>query len=186
MARQTPEDINKPFDRPGEDTRRCEHPGCTLDAEHRAPASRDRLEEYRWFCLEHVRDYNKAWNYYAGMSEADIERHRRRDTVWQRPSWPFGQFGENARYDGDYRIRDGFGFFSDDGAEGSAPKPMTEEQKALAEMDLKEPVTFEDVKTRYKNLVKELHPDANGGDRDAEERLKVVNQAYAALKMSFA
>jgi curved DNA-binding protein CbpA len=57
---------------------------------------------------------------------------------------------------------------------------------ALALLDLKEPVTFEDVKTRYITLVKQLHPDANGGDVEAEERLKLVNQAYAALKISFA
>ena len=56
----------------------------------------------------------------------------------------------------------------------------------MALLDLKEPVTFGDVKSRYITLVKLLHPDANGGDVEAEERLKIVNQAYAALKISFA
>ncbi len=127
------------------------------------------------------------------MNEQEIERQRRFDTVWQRPSWPFGQFGQRAgRGPGGaagYRIHDGFGFFSE-GPEGSgngrADTPRTEEQKALALLDLEEPVSFADVKARYKALVKQLHPDANGSNAEAEERLKIVNQAYAALKISFA
>ncbi len=63
---------------------------------------------------------------------------------------------------------------------------QTEEQKALALFGLDQPVTFAEIKTRYKTLAKQLHPDANGGDAEAEERLKIVNQAYAALKISFA
>ena len=35
---------------------------------------------------------------------------------------------------------------------------------------------------RYIELVKRLHPDANGGDKTAEDRLKLVNQAYTTLK----
>ena len=38
------------------------------------------------------------------------------------------------------------------------------------------------MKTRYKELAKRHHPDANGGDRDAEERLKTINLAYAAVR----
>ena len=60
----------------------------------------------------------------------------------------------------------------------------TVEEKALSAMDLSPPVTLERLKARYKELVKRLHPDANGGDQAAEERLKSVNQAYATLKNS--
>lgn len=153
---------------------------------YRAPVSRDRLGDYYWFCLDHVRAYNQAWNYFAGMSEAEIELQRRSDTVWQRPSWPLGHFGEHAGYRHRFRLHDGFGFIGEDAEEPIERRPQTEEQKALAVLNLKEPVTFQDVRNRYRTLVKKLHPDANGGDRDAEEQLKAVNQAYAALKVSFA
>jgi curved DNA-binding protein CbpA len=46
-------------------------------------------------------------------------------------------------------------------------------------------VTFPEIKARYKQLAKRLHPDANGGDTRAEEQLKKVNEAYATLKKSF-
>jgi hypothetical protein len=192
MRRPIPAEINAPFAREPDAERRCHAPGCAEDGVHRAPVARDRLTEYYWFCTEHVRRYNLAWDFYAGMDEREIEYQRRFDTVWQRPSWPFGQFGERAGTRtgaAGYRVHDGYGFFSE-GPEGTngtgAARPQTAEQKALALLDLEEPVTFADVKARYLALVKQLHPDANGGDTEAEERLKIVNQAYGALKISFA
>src|SRR5690606_39566236 len=70
--------------------RACDHPGCAAEGEYRAPRSRERLTEYYWFCLDHVRAYNKAWDYCAGMGPDDVEHQVRRDTVWRRPAWPFG------------------------------------------------------------------------------------------------
>ena len=52
--------------------RPCEHPGCTAHAAHRAPKARDALNEFRWFCLPHVREYNASWNYFAGMSADEV------------------------------------------------------------------------------------------------------------------
>ena len=182
MRRPTPEAVNEPFDADAMPDRLCEVEGCLEPGVYRAPVARDRLTQYYWFCLDHVRAYNQTWDYYAGMSEAEIENQRRFDTTWQRPSWPFGRSDERAGY----RVHDGFGFFDEDEASPPPPRPRSEEQRALAVLDLQEPVTFEDIKSRYKALVKVLHPDANGGDPEAEERLKAVNQAYAALKVSFA
>ena len=59
---------------------------------------------------------------------------------------------------------------------------LSKEDQALAVLELTAPVTMEEVRTRYRSLVKKLHPDANGGNKAAEERLKVVNQAYSVLK----
>jgi hypothetical protein len=193
MRRPDPAEINAPFAREAIAERCCQAPGCAEEGVHRAPVARDRLTEYYWFCTEHVRRYNLAWDFFAGMNEQEIERQRRFDTVWQRPSWPFGQFGERAAgragSGAGYRVHDSFGFFSEgplgSGGTGAA-RPQTAEQKALALLDLEEPVTFADVKARYMALVKQLHPDANGGDTEAEDRLKIVNQAYGALKISFA
>ncbi len=186
MRRPVPDAINAPFERSGDAERRCQHPGCPEQGAYRAPVSRDRLSEYYWFCIEHVREYNRAWDYFAGMSEAEIEHQRRWDTVWQRPSWPLGQFGQRAGRASRFKVGDGFEFFSEDAASPARGRAQSEEQKALALLDLKEPVPFEDVRTRYKTLVKQLHPDANPSNAEAEERLKFVNQAYAALKISFA
>jgi hypothetical protein len=167
--------------------RRCDHPACAEEGLYRAPKTRDRLNEYYWFCLEHVRDYNQRWDYYAGMNEEQIERHRRRDTVWDRPTWPLG-VGSRANRFYQRRIRDFFELFEEEAAERAhrdQAKPLgSAEHKALDVFALEAPVTLDQVKARYKQLVKQHHPDANGGDKAAEERLKIINQAYTTLKGS--
>lgn len=204
MNRPQQDALSRPFKHSGAETEKavrvCDHPGCTEEGVHRAPRSRDQLNEYYWFCLDHVRAYNRAWNYFAGMSENEIEYERQRDTTWHRPSWPFGSIGQGPRRHGTGGFRDHFGFFSEESedeartrrdweesrrerARDGAPR---DEDEALEALDLEHPVTFTDIKTRYKELVKRLHPDANGGDRSQEDRLKTVNRAYATLRARYA
>ena len=120
------------------------------------------------------------------MSEAEVEATIRADTTWQRPSWPLGSW--HTHYRGKRgRINDPYGVFEDeaDAARAKKPDPVrTEHEKALAVMQLSGEATTAAIKTRYKELVKRHHPDANGGDRASEERLKVINQAYSTLMRS--
>ena len=175
--------------------RPCDHPGCDAGGEFRAPKSRLELRDYYWFCLEHVRAYNTAWNYYAGMSDGEIESEIRHDTVWQRPSWRLGD-----RHGPGYaaRIRDYFGMFTggaghardgarrhDNRAGVAAQRALSAREQAIAVFEIEPPFTPLRLKARYKALVKLHHPDAHGGDKAAEEKLKVVNQAYATLKASY-
>ncbi len=167
---------------PQGDFRPCDHPGCTQCGEYRAPKSRDALTDYYWFCLDHVRQYNLAWDYYAGLRPEEIERMVRLDTTWQRPTWPLGTMsGGRWRLDPE-RVKDGFGFFEDDMAPPSRERrPPPAEEQALALMGLGTPLTVEALKARYKDLCKQHHPDANNGDKAAEERFKQIGQAYQIL-----
>ena len=166
----------------------CEAPGCRLHGEYRAPRARDRLNEYRWFCLEHVREYNKKWDYFAGLDADEIEAHIRADTIWRRPVWPLGGRSSGGSY---AHIIDPFGL-ADDAGLGEKPPPHYDgseqltpaERNALDVLELSWPLTRADVKSRYKELVKLHHPDANGGARDAEEKLKQINAAYSTLRAS--
>lgn len=162
------------------EVRCCEWPGCSLQGEYPAPRSPRMPKPYRWFCLEHVREYNATWNYYEGMSDDEVEADRRRDTVWQRPSW---RLGGGLHHHGAMRnhLRDDFGFFGDGFQARPEPRPTTPEQEALSVLDLSPPVTVAAVKARYKQLVKRHHPDANGGDKMAEERFKVISAAYRTV-----
>jgi hypothetical protein len=160
----------------------CDVQGCPHPAAYRAPKSRDHLRDYYWFCLEHVRAYNAGWDYYKGMSPGEIEVNLRADTGWQRPTWPLGRNGgigealeaELAAFAGIGRAR----------ATPSEERPPPELREALGVLGLKWPVTREVARLRYRELAKLHHPDANGGDKSAEERLKTINLAYATLRRS--
>jgi hypothetical protein len=164
--------------------RACDHPGCAGAGDYRAPRSREDLTNYYWFCLDHVRAYNASWNYYAGMNEAELEAEWRKDMVGQRPSWKFGhrvawRFGDGVK---------DFGLFDFEQEVPNAKpraRPPTPQEAALETFDLTLPLSLGALKARYKELVKLHHPDAHGGDKAAEERLKIINQAYATLKASY-
>jgi hypothetical protein len=170
--------------------RGCDMPGCPHDGEYRAPKSRDTLRDYFWFCLDHVRSYNAAWDYYKGMSPGQIEAHMRADTGWQRPTWPLGRLGggmpeEDALHD---RL-DILGAAGLRGAKARAPETTQAPavlRQPLDTLGLGWPVSLDEVKSRYKELAKSHHPDTNGGDRAAEERFKTINLAYAQVRSHLA
>jgi hypothetical protein len=166
-------------DAPG---RFCDMPNCPDQGEFRAPKSRSSLREFHWFCLEHVRAYNASWDFYKDMSPDEIEAALRADTAWQRPTWPLGQLGSHSRMDEALEAElHAFAFGPRLKAAPAAGAPP-ELREALGTLALGWPVTLEDVKTRYKELAKRHHPDANHGDKRSEERLKVINLAYATLR----
>ncbi len=167
------------LDGPGA-VRLCDQDGCGLLGAYRAPKARDELRTYYWFCLEHIRAYNAAWNFYTGMSEDEVERERRADTIWHRPSWPLGAKGRE-------NIADPLGLLGKASARPTdAVAPLSAaDRQALSVLNLEAPVGRPEIKQRYKELAKKHHPDANGGDRKAEEKLKIINQAYGQLMAAF-
>ncbi|MBI2706720.1 MAG: DnaJ domain-containing protein [Proteobacteria bacterium] len=156
---------------------KCEQEGCEEKGEFRAPKNPLKLREYYWFCLDHVRDYNKAWDFYKGMSPQEIEASRVSDVTWNRPSWPVGSWRTLLER---VQCLDGLDPF----LKGMAPPPAVpqEVQKALSTLELAFPLTLEALKKQYKKLVKKSHPDLHAGDKRAEERFKTVNEAYQIMR----
>ena len=164
----------------------CDHPGCLEVGAYKAPKSRLQLRNYHYFCLQHVREYNKAWNYHKGLNEQQVENSIRRSTTWDRPSWPFGTRNKMFESFVKGNVTDNFDFFEMDSFSrnngGSNKKFNADQLDALDIMGLKPPIDIPKLKSQYKYLVKKHHPDRNGGDRKAEERLKLINEAYTTLK----
>ena len=180
------------FDASADDTgapheRRCAAEGCNEEAPYRAPRSREALRDYIFFCLEHVRDYNKQWNYYAGLEGDALEAEIKRSATWERPSWSFGTGGRaNHAFD------DTLGLFAENGQAGNAGDTAPggrriddEERRAWKVMRMQPVADIEQVKLQYKRLAKAHHPDLNGSDKGAEERLerlKEINLAYDLIR----
>lgn len=173
----------------------CEWAGCKKPAPHRAPQSPQNLNAYRWFCLDHVRAYNRDWDYFRGMSDADIAAYQRDALTGHRPTWKMGE--KSATDPRKKRLwRDDFRLFPDEEADLARAEARARERdhlnrnlppalrKALGTLGLEEGASLNDIKTRYKELVKLHHPDANGGDRSEEARLREVITAYQQLRKS--
>ena len=174
----------------------CEWPDCQNKGSHRAPKGRSR--EYWHFCLEHVREYNQSFNYFSGMNAEAVARYQKDALTGHRPTWKMGaNTGKNAKGDAQADLDgsvDPFSMFNEingrarwrQGPEAQpkveARKVMNAERKALQVMGLGPDATLADVKTKYKALVKQHHPDANGGDRSTEDRLIEIIKAYNYLK----
>tara|TARA_X000001036_G_C20502007_1_gene734283 strand:+ start:277 stop:888 length:612 start_codon:yes stop_codon:yes gene_type:complete len=168
----------------------CEVPGCCDEGSHKAPKHRG-LNEYYYFCLDHVREYNKAWNFFDGLSESEVQEHMVNSIYGDRPTWKYGVNGnaEDALYDKIWQTYHGkdepppreerANSYSDLGHE-AAP-----EIEALAIMGLELPVDLKKIKTRYKELAKKYHPDLNKNCDKSEELLKRINMAYTILKLAY-
>ncbi|TCS63512.1 J domain-containing protein [Varunaivibrio sulfuroxidans] len=168
----------------------CAWPDCAQEGAYRAPKSRTQLNEYHWYCLTHIRERNKSWNYFAGLNEQEVEAQVRHDTVWNRPTWKMGGIGPRAFDAARQRFSDAFGGFEGDarrrtrGDDARPPKAPPSQARALAVLDLDPTVTMKALKSRYKSLVKRHHPDANNGDKRSEEKFKQIVEAYQIIRKS--
>jgi hypothetical protein len=179
--------------KPGE--KPCDWQGCRAPATAKAPKSRDMLNEHYWFCQSHASEYNKNWNFFAGMNEAQVRAHQEARVHGDRPTWQFkaSKFSREAaafaaKAGTGQGYQDPFDLLSRRARAKQAEDEQSRrrlallERKALAELDLDDTAEKETIRTRYTELVKRCHPDANGGDRSAEHRLQRVLKAYKTLK----
>jgi hypothetical protein len=175
----------------------CDWPACVNAATHRAPKGRNREREYWRFCLDHVREYNQSYNFFAGMSEDAVARYQKDALTGHLPTWKMGMVGGGARVKGRPgraysagEADDPFGIFRDFGAAAGADHRAeaerrtvrNAERKALHTLGLEEGAARLEIKARFKELVKRHHPDANGGDRGSEDKLREIIEAYNYLK----
>jgi hypothetical protein len=169
-------------------TRICQHEGCEEAGKFRAPRAPDVLDEFIWFCKDHVRDYNLKWNFFNNTTEAEMNAQMSKDKVWERETRSFSDpearawarlgievphqvLGQNATKN------------PGKATTGNRRLPPTE-RRAVEILEAKDGWTKADVRKAYKSLIKVLHPDMNGGDRSQEEQLQEVVWAWDQIKDS--
>jgi hypothetical protein len=179
--------------KPGE--RACDHPGCMRVATARAPKARDMLNEHYWFCQPHAAEYNRNWNFFAGLPEAEVRRRQQEEMMTGgRPTWEMkaGRMSREsaafaAKFGTGQGYRDPFNMFGGGGQHARKPEPENRklgkiERNALADLDLDDNADAAKIRARYTELVRRLHPDANNGDRSGENRLQRVIRSYQSLR----
>ena len=177
----------------------CEWKGCNEPGLYPAPKGRGQEGKYHRFCLDHVREYNKSYNYFAGLPDEDVIQHQKDDTVGHRPTWFIGvnSWARNRSPRNGARPADSpiasppMTLRPVRRAARSSRRPASPsdrsnalERKCLRQLNLEDSATKADVKARFKELVKRLHPDHNQGDRGSEDKLREVIQAYNYLRQA--
>ena len=170
-------------------TRACEHQGCQETGQYRAPKSPDILDDFYWFCRDHVREYNLKWNFFQGQTEEELNAQMDKDRVWERETKPFKK-GEEQRAWSRLGIDDPHQILGENATRnpgksitGTRKLPPTE-RRALDILESKDHWTKAEIRKSYKALIKVLHPDMNGGDRGHEDQLSEVVWAWDQIKES--
>lgn len=173
-------------------TRECSYAGCSEPGLYRAPRSPDHLDEYVWFCKDHVREYNLKWNFFQGKTEEDFAAFLDKDRVWGRETEPFSKRPDEGRVWSRLGVNDPIEILGEKATQnpgrqtfsGATRKLPPTERKALEILDARDTMSKPEIRKHYKSLVKDLHPDMNGGNRADEERLQEVVWAWDQIKDS--
>ncbi|MHA1541258.1 MAG: J domain-containing protein [Alphaproteobacteria bacterium] len=157
----------------------CENKDCKKEGIYKAPKNRS-LSEYYHFCLKHVREYNKKWNFYAGLEgeayEDAIDEDKLNSTLrWSKKS--------NLTDEDLKNLDDPLGLLGKIKKSTSPFVKNSREARALKTMQISYPITFAEVKNQYKKLVKKYHPDMT--NQNTEEKFKEINEAFSVLKKYF-
>ena len=165
----------------------CDWNNCNKEGKYKAPVEKDNSKNFRYLCFEHIKEFNKNWNYFANMNDEQINQFIKDDMTWHKPTQNFSAqdnffkiLWNNALKNDDYdnldlkkydKVRQ-FSFSDND-------------IKAFNVLGLNVCTDWEKVREKFKKLVKKLHPDKNLGNNKFEEKLKIITLAYTQLKRSF-
>ena len=188
---------NDPEAEKASEVKLCSHAGCLNPGLYKAPMGRGNEGKFHLFCMTHVKAYNATYNYFNGMSDDAVADFQKDAHIGHRPTWKLGVNSKAARMaekadptkrrKAGPKIADPFDMFETQAEQARARKAQEDNisnaaRAALAKLDLEPGAESSAIKARYKELVKRLHPDANGGDRSREERLSEIIKAYGYLK----
>ena len=162
----------------------CEWNKCGTVGKFKAPTERDNIKKFRWLCEEHIKLFNKNWNYFAGMSQNEIEIFLKSDLTWHRPTQEFGSADNFFNILWNNALNDKFNIFKDGGAKDIKSRNLHEKDKdAFRIMGLDFSADWVAIQQKFKTLVKKFHPDKNSGSKKYEDKLKKITLAYSHLKV---
>ncbi len=171
-------------------TKQCDYPGCKEQGAYRAPKSPDLLDEFFWFCKDHVREYNLKWNFFQGTTDEEFQQFLDKDRVWGRETKPFSRQGDGNSW-ARLGVDDPMQLLGEKATQNpgrtaatATRKLPSTERRALEILDCRDSMSKAEIRKSYKALIKILHPDMNGGDRSHEEQLQEVVWAWDQIKDS--
>ena len=162
----------------------CDWNNCKNIGEYKAPIERDNSKKYRLLCLEHIKEFNKNWNYFENMNDAEIIDFIKADMTWHKPTQNFSAQDNFFKILWNNALKEDL---SKNGIDKSRIKLARfnfsdKDLKAFEILGLDVSKNWENIRSKFKKLVKKFHPDMNSGNKKFEEKLKVITLAYTQLK----
>ena len=163
----------------------CEWDKCSKTGMYKAPVEKDNSRKFRLFCLEHIKIFNKNWNYFSDMDENEIEYFIKSDLTWHKPTKSFGSSENFFNILWGNALEDKLNIFKNSNHKDFKKTNLSEKDRyALEILGLKCETKWDDIQKKFKTLVKKYHPDKNQGSKKYEDILKKVTLAYSQLKLS--
>ena len=162
----------------------CEWTFCKAVGKFKAPAEKDNSKNFKWLCAEHIKLFNKNWNYFDGMSQDEIENFLKSDLTWHRPTQKFASADNFFNILWNNALNDKFKIFNEEKhAHVNTNKLFEKDKDAFRIMGLEFNADWATIQKKFKTLVKKFHPDKNAGNKKYEDKLKKITLAYSHLKM---
>ena len=165
----------------------CDWNNCNEIGDYKAPVEKDNSKKFRMLCLEHVKEFNKNWNYFKGMDDEQVFDFLKSDMTWHKPTQSFSSSDnffkvlwnntlkdefDKTKLRGEYNHMNQFKFDAND-------------IKAFSILGVSVGQKWEQIQDQFKTLVKKFHPDINLGNKEYEEKLKLITLAYTQLKKTY-
>ena len=162
----------------------CEWDNCKEGGDYKAPLEKDNSRSYRWLCEDHIKEFNKKWDYFDGMQQDEIESFLKSDLTWHRPTQKFGSSDNFFNILWNNALNDTFVFFNNEKIFNNLnQKKLNEKDRdAFKIMGLEINADYASIQKKFKTLVKKFHPDRNSGNKQFEDKLKKITLAYSHLK----
>ena len=164
----------------------CDWGKCNKIGVYKAPVEKDNSRKYRLLCLEHIKIFNKSWNYFADMTSDQVEYFIKSDLTWHKPTKSFDSSENFFKILWNNALEDKINIFKSSNFKDFRKSKISEKDKDAFEiLGLKNGAKWPDIQKRFKELVKKYHPDKNQGSKKYEDILKKITLAYSQLKMNF-
>ena len=165
----------------------CDWNNCSKEGCYKAPKERDNSKNFRLLCLEHVKEFNKNWNYFSGMNDEQVTEFLRSDMTWHKPTQSFSSSDnffkilwnnvlknemDKSQFNKEFNNMNKFKFNHND-------------IKAFGILGVTVGLKWEKIQRKFKKLVKKFHPDMNAGNKKFEDKLKIITLAYTQLKNTY-
>ena len=165
----------------------CDWNNCNEIGEYKAPVEKDNSKKYRILCLNHVKEFNKNWNYFEGMDDNQINEFIKSDMTWHKPTQSFSSSDNFFKVLWNNALKDEMdkSQLNNEFNHMNQFKFNHNDIKAFEILGIAVGLKWEKIQQKFKKLVKKFHPDMNAGNKKFEDKLKIITLAYTQLKITY-